>query len=166
MGPWVTWMFLLNPVRVAMGLLPFEVGLIGNGVLLVSLMAAYVAIPCAIVGAMGFLLCGHNPCNGGSTDDEGAKLDRGWRDDEEVRPATDAAARRANLTEFELNELRRRAAQEGLHEESLEAAISAYANGKVQTAQIAETVHKPDQKDGKKKISVRARAGERDKKRS
>jgi hypothetical protein len=46
-----------------------------------------------------------------------------------------------------------------LHEESLEAAINAFANGNVQIAQTAQTVQKPVQKEGKKKLSVRAPAG-------
>ena len=40
-APWVTIVFLLNPVRIVFHLLPFEVGLLGNGLLLVSLMAVY-----------------------------------------------------------------------------------------------------------------------------
>jgi hypothetical protein len=40
-APWVTFVFLFNPVRIVFYLLPFEVGLLGNGLLLVSLMAVY-----------------------------------------------------------------------------------------------------------------------------
>lgn len=160
MGPWVTWVLLLNPVRVLLGLLPFEVGLIGNGLLLVSLMAAYVAIPCATFGAMLFLLFGINPLAGEDGDEEfildDAELER---EEQRLRAATEAAARRAKLSQGELNELRKRAAEEGLHEESLEAAISALANGGIQTPPPVQTQQQA--KTGKKKISVRARAGDK-----
>ena len=165
MGPWVAWVFLLNPVRVLLGLLPFEVGLIGNGLLLVSLMAAYVALPCVTFGAMTFLLCGINPF---ARSDDDTKEPRGDlilddaeldREEQRLRAATEAAAWRAKLSQAELNELRKRAAEQGLHEESLEAAITALANGEIHPPKIQQT--QLQAKKGKKKISVRGRAGDK-----